>query len=286
MKDNAQVLIAGIGKLGIPLGLCLNQRGISVTGIRRDTDSVPSAITAVCADLSDINSLAGIKKQWDVVVYTVAASAFYEAAYHQAYVENLQNLLDVLDLAATQRVIFVSSSAVYGQCDGSWVNEGSVTQPQHFNGKVMLQAERIVLQTGIGTAVRFSGIYGAQRTRLLDQVRRGVVQPLEPLIYSNRIHQDDCVGVLDFLVERALRKVHLDEVYIGSDCEPAPLAEVQRWLAQQLNMDVSQLTQQIAERRSGSKRLSNQRIRDLGYQFIYPNYRDGYSAALSAKMQV
>ena len=278
--SNPKILIAGIGKLGKGLALKLRQKGIDVTGIRRNTNSVPEGITAFAADLSDKKSLEVIKREWDIVIYIVAAKTFDESEYRQAYVDNLKNLLSVIDIAEGGRLIFVSSSSVYGQNDGSWVDEESQTLPQSFNGRVMLEAETLALQTKRATVVRFSGIYGSNRTRVVDHLMEGKVAPLTPVIYSNRIHEEDCVGVLEFLVLRLLNGQILDNIYVASDCEPAPLAVIQRWIASQLRIKDELNEQPERGRLAGSKRLSNQRLLNSGYKFIYPNYRNGYRAIL------
>ena len=281
MTEQARVLIAGMGKLGTVLGRRLHRRGVHVAGIRRNAGLIPHGITPIGADLSRPGGLAIPGGGWDAVACIVSAQAFNQEAYRLAYVESLKNLLAALDVSATGRIIFVSSSAVYGHDDGSWVDENSPTRPRHFNGTVMLEAERLALQTGIGTVVRFSGIYGPGRTRLLRQVRERTVAPSQPVVYGNRIHSADCIGVLDFLIDRALRNLPLDDVYLASDCEPAPQAEVQRWLASRLGIDPQTLIEQPALRRAGSKRLRNARLLNAGYRFVYPGYREGYRAVIA-----
>ncbi len=286
MVKNKKVLIAGMGKLGSALGVRLAKAGAEAAGIRRRADLIPSEVMAIRADLSDRKGLEKVKAlsaRWDAVVYAVAAGAFNEADYRQAYLDNLNNLLARAEVAAGGRIIFVSSSAVYGQDDGAWVDEDSRTAPSHFNGKIMLEAERAALQTGIATVVRFSGIYGARRTRLLEQVAAGTVAPLQPVIYSNRIHEEDCVGVLEFLLTDALAGRAPDDIYIASDCEPAPLAQVQRWIASRLGIDARQLEERASPRRAGSKRLSNRKLLRAGYRFRYPTYRDGYGQAAARR---
>lgn len=282
MASDRKVLIAGAGKLGSAVGLHLCEQGLSVSGIRRNSHLIPDPIRAISADLSDPNSLTALPSAWDVVVYIVAAKSFDEETYRQAYVENLKNLLAVLDLDNVGHILFVSSSSVYGQDDGAWVDEDTPPNPRAFNGKVMLEAEQTALATGIATVVRFSGIYGEKRTRMLDKACQGLVQAAEPLVYSNRIHQDDCVGVLLFMVDCILKGESLDPIYIASDDRPCALSEVQRWIATQVGINEKLLREETTTRFAASKRLSNQRLLDRGYRFIYPNYCAGYAQVLEA----
>src|SRR5690606_24982960 len=100
-----------------------------------------------------------------------------------------------------RRVLFASSTAVYGQDDGSWVDETSPTEPRRFTGRCLLEAEALLAGSGLGFSnVRFAGIYGPGRGRLLSQVLDGsAVFGSEPHI-TNRIHRDDCAGFLQHLI--------------------------------------------------------------------------------------
>ena len=173
----------------------------------------------------------------EVVVYTAAASAFTEEGYRKTYVEGLRNLLEALQAGAhpVSRLIFVSSTGVYGQTQGQWVDERSPTQPGHFSGRIMLEAERIaVAEAYPAIVVRFGGIYGPGRNRLVETVRRGVACVESPPTYTNRIHRDDCAAVLQHLMvlERP------ESLYLGVDSHPAPQCEVMDWLAGRLGVPV------------------------------------------------
>ena len=98
-------------------------------------------------------------------------------------------------------------------------------------------------------------------------------------MWTNRIHRDDCVGVLDMLVTRATRGQALDDIYLATDDEPATLFDVLEWMKDRIgdvepDHDVPEAT------RRANRRCSNKRLRDLGYEFIYPTYRDGYEDML------
>lgn len=271
------VLIAGCGDVGCQLGLNLISHGLEVYGLRRNINQLPDGIQGISADLADPASLAALPAT-DIVVYASAASKHDEAGYKQAYVEGLSNLLAALP-AKPKHLFFTSSSGVYHQNDSDWVDEDSPTEPTSFSGQIMLQAEQAALNSGVPTTVvRFSGIYGPGRNHLLNQVRSGRSAPESPALFSNRIHRDDCAGVLAHLVQRALSGQPLDPIYLASDDEPAALHEVSAWLAEQLGVEI---TDRSATRRAGSKMCSNRRLRATGYNFRYPSYREGYGAILT-----
>lgn len=277
-QTSQRVLIAGCGDIGIHLALQLNEQGYKVYGLRRNINQLPGAIHGICADLGDPSQLCSLPAI-DMLVYCVAASQRDEAGYRQAYVEGLANLQAALASQDVKRILFVSSSAVYHQNDDGWVDEASATQPPRFNGKVMLEAEQQLLQHTIpGTVVRFSGIYGPGRSHLLGQVFQGKGYAAEPVQFSNRIHRDDCSGVLAHLLNLQAQGEILDDIYLASDDYPSSLHEVSHWLAEQMDVVI---TEEAQPRSGGSKQCSNRRLYASGYQFKYPSFREGYKSLVA-----
>jgi len=129
--------------------------------------------------------------------------------------------------------------------------------------------------------VRFGGIYGPRRTRLVESVRSGQASyRSRPVQWTNRIHRDDCAGVL----RHVMRMQAPEPLYLGVDCEPATEEAVMTWLAGALGAPPPRRANKEARstRRSrGSKRVRNQRLLDAGYRFRYPTYREGYAAVLA-----
>lgn len=276
-----KVLIAGCGDVGSALGIRLVGAGDVVWGLRRRVQSLPSPIRPVGADLQRPEDLSELPQGLEVVVYAAAASAFSEEGYRRAYVQGLRNLLAALQAGdqPVARLVLVSSTAVYGQKDGEWVDEDSPTRPDHFSGRVMLEAEQVALQGPYpATVLRFGGIYGPGRTRLIEGVRRGDPCNDDPPAFTNRIHRDDCAGVLQHVIalERPAR------VYLGVDSRPAPQCEVRDWLAARLGVPSPRRISAApgAAPQRGNKRCRNERLLASGYRFLYPSYREGYAAVL------
>jgi nucleoside-diphosphate-sugar epimerase len=279
-RSMSRVLIAGCGDVGSALGRLLVGAGHRAYGLRRNTDALPAELEPVAADLGEPASLAAaLPREVDVLVYTAAASGFDDAAYRQAYVVGLRNVLGALDRSRLSRVLFVSSTGVYGQDDGDWVDEDSPTGPPGFSGRRLLEGEAQACSAGVpAVSVRFGGIYGPGRTRLMDRVRSGEGCAAQPVLWTNRIHRDDCAGVLHHLVELERPQA----TYIGVDCEPAPQCVVMDWLADHMGVPHPPRTAPGMRRRGGNKRCSNQRLMDSGYRFVYPTFREGYAQVLSA----
>lgn len=267
-----RVLIAGCGYVGSELAGRLAGEGHEVWGLRRSPGELPAGVAGVAGDVTDPSTL-DLPRDLDALVYAVSPGRHDEAAYRAAYVDGLDHVLAAVG-GSVPRLVFVSSTAVYGQTDGSVVDEASPTEPRAFSGRILLESEARARAAG-GTVLRLAGIYGPGRTRLIDEVRAGTATYPPGDVHTNRIHRDDCAGALAHLLG-------LDapaDVYLGVDDDPAPRGEVLTWLAERL--DAPPPREVAGERtRGGDKRCSNARLRASGYDLRYPSYRDGYAAVL------
>jgi len=280
-----RVLIAGCGYVGSALARRLVDAKCEVFGLRRSPSGLPDGVRPIAADLSERATLRALPADLGAVVYMAAADRFDEAAYKAAYVDGLRNLLAALEeqRQSPRQILFTSSTAVYGQSEGEWVDETSPTAPRGFSGRCLLEGEQLLLASRYpGLVVRLGGIYGPGRTRLIESVRSGQARLREgPPHYTNRIHRDDCAGVLGHLLDLEGPQ----RIYLGVDCEPADEALVLHWLAERLGVPPPQREPEGGApngRSSGSKRAANDRLLASGYRFIYPSFREGYGALLSA----
>lgn len=277
-----KVLLVGCGDIGTYLGQQLTAQGHEVTGVRR-TPPADAPFNMVSADLLKPESLAALKGDYDFVVYTATPSESTPEAYDATYVQGLQHLMNAI-APPKERLLLVSSTGVYHQSKGEWVDETSDTAPARFSGKTLLKSEALALQQWPNTTVvRFSGIYGPGRVRLIKKVQQGCEVLDNPPVYTNRIHRDDCAGVLSFLMTKQQEGVVLNSVYIGTDHEPATNKEVLDFVASELNLPLPVRTQpeDVAAVKQ-NKRCKNQSLIDLGYQFKYPSYKEGYGEMIAA----
>jgi nucleoside-diphosphate-sugar epimerase len=164
------------------------------------------------------------------------------------------------------------------------VDEASPTEPLDFRGRRLLEGEALVAASGLpATVVRFAGIYGPGRRRLLERVARGEaeIDPGRPR-YTNRIHRDDCAGLLAHLLETGEhRGPSAPPLLIGVDDEPAAERTVLCWLAEQLAAPEPRERAAPAERAAmANRRCRNARLRASGYALRYPTFRQGYAAML------
>jgi nucleoside-diphosphate-sugar epimerase len=212
----------------------------------------------------------------DGIVYCLTPSSYDPEGYEAAFIAGLSNLLSATRGSSVKRLLFVSSSSVYGQDDDSWVDETSETKPSRYTGEKILGGERLALDSKIpATVVRFSGIYGPSRQRFLESVVKGMLVPAKPAPYTNRIHEQDACRALCHLMRQSLGGENIADCYLASDCEPARLDEVVGWVCEQVTRAPPAPDARTGGR-AGSKRCNNQRLLDSGFVFQYPDYRAGY----------
>jgi len=265
-------IILGAGYVGAALARQLLHAGHHVSTVNRSGEGVEGAV-AVRADLAHSAKLARSIARADFIFLTVAADSSDEASYRRAYIEGAKSLDRLGVSLAASRIFFTSSSGVYAQDDGSWVDEESITEPDGFRGRSMLSAEKIVRSSSIpSTVVRLSGIYGPGRNRLIRLARDG--KAVDRRRYTNRIHRDDAAGALAHLCELEAPS----PLYLVSDSAPTMLHEVLDWIADEVNAARTQPPS--PEQFPGGKRCRNARLLSSGFSLRYPSYRDGYAEML------
>ena len=170
MADAASVLIAGCGDVGMRAAALLRARGEAVLCLRRNTAALPPGQLVLAADLTDAASLRALPRGIRRLLFVAAPDARDAVAYRRIYVHGLAHLLDALDPDRLQRAVLVSSSAVYGGHGGGRVDEDTPPAPLAFNGRVLLEAERLLRArvSDRGVVLRLAGLYGPGRTQLLS----------------------------------------------------------------------------------------------------------------------
>ncbi len=275
-----RVALLGCGDIGSLLAQQLQASGAEVTAFRRTVSALPDDLPAVACDFSIPESLAALSQQhFDYAVVTLTPSRTEPdraAAYQQGYVNNLKHILEALSLVSLKKLIWVSSTSVYAQDDESWIDETSETQPQRATGRILLEAESQIRQLGDkGCIVRFSGIYRGKTYRMIEKLKAGALPAqIDRDYYSNRIHVNDCAGVLGFLLQQNSLGAAIDHVYIATDSSPVKYTDLVDWLAEAMQLPLNR--EEVGRKPDvGSKRLSNARIRAAGYQFQFPTYKEG-----------
>jgi nucleoside-diphosphate-sugar epimerase len=232
-------------------------------------------------DLCDSVAVAETVSQhsFDYVVITLTPGERSEARYHAVYVEGTRNLLAALQ--GTPRLLFVSSTSVYAQDRGEWVDERSPALGSGFSGRCLREAEDRVSASGFPfSIVRFSGIYGPGRERLIRMVRENRLDWYSAAQWSNRIHVDDCASVLSFLIQRWQSGISPSSCYVASDLCPVQLADVWQWLASCMSHSLPIPADHGQIEIETGKRCRSELLQSEGFCFKYPDYKAGYSALL------
>lgn len=263
------IIVAGAGDVGGRLARVRAMGGDEVVALRRSRVDDEPGLRWIGADLLSGSGLQQLPRRPDAVVFCASPDQRSETAYRSLFIEAQQRLADVLD-GPPARWLFVSSTAVHGEDRGDWVDEAGVAEPQAFNGRVLIEAERRLAASVPGAVVlRPSGIYGPGRDYLLRRARRE--EPARPR-WTNRVHVEDVASALSHLLDLG----DPQPLYLCNDDMPAREDEVLAWLRERMGLDALA----TAEEPESGRRVSNARLRGSGWIPRWPDYRSGYGALL------
>ena len=265
-SNGRRVLIAGCGDIGLRLARRLLARGIEVHALRRSAQAPDAG--GLHWHEGDLTAPPPLPRV-DAIVFTATPDARDEALYRRVFVQGLARMLDANPDA---RIVLASSSAVYGDHDGGWVDEDTLPAPPGFNGRVLLEAEALVQGQG-GSALRLAGLYGPGRLQLIDRLRAGGARvPRAHPFHVNRIHVDDAASALMHVLDDPAPA----PVYLGVDDTPLPMHELYDAIAIACGAPLP--PEGPPPTGIGSKRLRNHRLRATGWQPAWPDARLGYAA--------
>jgi len=270
-----RILIAGCGYIGQAAADLLHAAGWVVEGWTRSAESAASLSAKPYpvreVDVSKPAQLAECAGTFDAVVHCASSSGGDAEMYRKVYLDGVRNLLETFP---GTKLLFTSSTSVYAQRDGSWVTEESETKPMRETSRILLETERSVLASG-GIVARLAGIYGPGRSALLSKLLAGtaMIDP-ENDRFVNQVHRDDIAGALFLLLNR---DGEIAQIYNVVDDEPILQSECYRWLAQRLNRPLPPIGRSTQERKRGdsNKRVSNAKLRALGWTPQYPSFAEG-----------
>lgn len=270
-----RLLIAGCGYLGQAVAnLFLAERWeihawtMSAESARRLAQQ-PYSTRAL--DVSDTKQVIAHRADFDVVLHCASTRGGGAESYRRVYFNGVCNLLEHFPAS---KLVFVSSTSVYGQTGGEWVNEESPAEPQTETGRILREAEALALSKS-ATVVRLGGIYGPGRSALLKKFLAGeAILDLQNDRFVNEIHRDDAAMAVRLL---ALHNEDSGQIYNVVDNEPTLQSECYRWLAAKLKRPLPPSGRSTSARKRGpsNKRVSNAKLRALGWSPRFPNFTDG-----------
>ncbi len=278
-------LVVGCGYLGGRVARRWHQAGQEVFVLTRSAERAEQfrreGLLPFVADVTQPEALAGLPAA-ETVLWSVGFDRRSGSTRRAVYVEGLRAVLDALP-AGTRRVVFISSTGVYGESGGGWVDEESPCRPTREAGRVLLAAERMLAGHRLGGGVivlRLAGFYGPGRIPKLADLLAEKSIPAAAGGYINLIHATDAVSVILAAEEQAKPP----RTYNVAGGHPTLRRDFYTYLAGLLGlprpMFVDPSTDDPDEQRGhGSKRISNARmLAELKVTLVYPSYREGLAA--------
>ena len=282
-------LIVGCGYLGRRVAARWRECGDRITVVTRNAEKAARLTedghAAIVADVTQSATLHSLPKA-DTVLYAVGFDRSAGGSIDEVYAEGLRHVLDALP-PDTGRVIYISTTGVYGSAAGDWVDEATPPEPARDGGRASLSAEEVLRTHSVGSRgviLRLAGIYGPNRVPFLDQLRVG-----EPIFatetgYLNLIQVDDAAEVILRAAEATITQ--LPRVFCVSDGKPVIRGDYYREVASRIGAPPPKFVAPPADSpralRAGSdRRVKNDRmLLELGVKLRYPSYREGLAAIL------
>jgi nucleoside-diphosphate-sugar epimerase len=287
-----RVLLLGCGYVGLATGRRLVEAGHTVSGLRRSAENAAelraAGIRPLVGDITLPAQLAALPGPFDWVVNTVSSSRGGAAEYRSVYLEGTRNVLAWLATQPVAKFVYTSSTSVYPQNDAGEVDETSPAQPAGETGRLLRDTEEILLAAARerhfpAVILRVAGIYGPGRGHLFHQLLVGEARVAgDGSRLMNMVHRDDvAAGIVT-----ALEHGQPGEIYNCTDDLPVSQLDFLAWCSAQLGRPVppfaTELENNARKRGLTNKRVSNRKLRALGWSPRHPSYREGYAAALAA----
>jgi nucleoside-diphosphate-sugar epimerase len=269
------VLIVGCGYLGLRAAKAWVAAGREVYALTRNrADELRNhGVEPITGDVLDPESLKALPPT-DTVLYAVGLDRTAGKPMREVYVQGLGNVLGVL--GSGSRFVYISSTSVYGQTDGGWIDESSPTEPLEEAGKVVLEAEQTLRQFRPDSIIlRFAGIYGPGRVLRKASLLKGEPVPGDGGRFVNLIHVDDGVRA----VLAAAANATPGETYLIADDAPPTRRELFTRTAELIGAPPP--TFDGGGGVEANRRVSNAKAkRTLGFRPQYPTIAAGLPASV------
>jgi nucleoside-diphosphate-sugar epimerase len=268
-------LILGCGYLGRVVARRWLAAGHRVAALTRSRADELRAL-GIEPVLGDVTDPALRLPAADTVLYAVGLDRSSGLSMRAVYVGGLANVLPALP--DVRRFVYVSSTSVYGQTGGEWVDESSPTGPAEESGRVVLECERLLRERRADAVVlRFAGLYGPGRVIRRAAVERGEPLAAEPDGWLNLIHVEDGARAVLAAAERG----QPGAICNVADDRPATRREFYAEMAALLGAPPPRFTATVER---SNRRVSNRRMRaELGVDLQFPDFRAGLRDAIGER---
>lgn len=271
-------LIIGCGYLGRRVAARWLAEGHTVHALTRGRAEELRTL-GVCPVVGDVLQAMDLPRA-ETVLYAAAPDRRGEQGPADVWLTGLGRVLAVVRAWPNPpHFLFVSSTSVYGQTDGEEVDERAATEPLDESGRVLLAAEKMLLQEARPPAVilRFAGMYGPGRLlRRSESLRAAEPLAVDPDGWLNLIHVED--GASAIIAAEALAEP--GTVYNVADDRPVRRREFYGLLARLLGVPEPRFAPPT-ETRGPHRRIVNRRMRsELRVTLQYPTFEEGLPASV------
>jgi nucleoside-diphosphate-sugar epimerase len=273
-----KLLVVGAGYLGSEIVNVLSDQYEVIPTTRSGLND------SVKINVLDPETFSNIPSGIEHVVYCVSADSGNDASYRNAYLIGVKNLLSYFKNKSLRTFIFISSTGVYAEDTGALVDESSSLVGGESRSRFIVEGEREVLsfEKNVGVVCRLSGIYGPGREHFL---KNALAYPLgvynEIPSYTNRIHKVDGARAVKFLLEK-----NLQGTWNISDQYPYEKLEAMNIIRQVNDLgSIAGGAKYLEAMENGTalgKRVSSEKLVNVGFKFLYPSLREGYGRAISS----
>jgi nucleoside-diphosphate-sugar epimerase len=278
-----QVLILGCGDIGTRVGLSLLERDWRVAAARRNPDRLPDQFDRHKVNLTEQASWDQLDTVApDYVVVTPTPQSYDPAGYQAGFAVVAKTLASQKWIAQCRRVIWVSSTRVYRESEGGWVDEHSPLNLDEAQAGSMIAGEAAIRRAATATIIRPAGVYGDPEGMLMRRVQAGEGGATDAL-YGNRIHREDLSRLIAHCLERDHAGQSVPPTMVGADHDQAPTHEIEDWLADQIGVTLNRPSDPSPPR--AHRRCRNSLLERIGFTLSYPTWCEGYRAALDALAQ-
>ncbi len=284
-------LIFGCGYLGSRVARQWRDAGEEVAVVTRSAEKsrqlCGEGFRALVADVTLPETLAELPAA-ETVLMAVGFDRAAGGSIHDVYVDGMRNVLAALP-EDTGRLIYISTTGVYGRADGDWVDEHSPTAPHREGGQASLEAEHRLAEHSLAAhaiVLRMAGLYGPGRIPYQEKLRANQPLAVPSEGWLNLIHVDDAARVV---VAAGQWEAETDgpHCFCVSDGTPVVRGDYYRAVAQQIGAPgprfaLPDARSPAAARAAANRRISNRKLlQTLPIQLLYPSYREGLAEALS-----
>jgi nucleoside-diphosphate-sugar epimerase len=262
------------------VGLFLLDRRWRVAAARRNPERLPDQFDRHKVNLTDPASFVALNMMApDYVVVTPTPQSYDPAGYQAGFAGVAKTLANQKWVAQCRRVIWVSSTRVYRESEGGWVDEHSPLNLDEAQAGSMIAGEAAIRRAATATIIRPAGVYGDPEGMLMRRVRAGEGGAAGAL-YGNRIHREDLARLIVHCVDRDAAGQSVPPTLVGADHDQTPTHEIEDWLADQIAITLVRPSDPSPSR--AHRRCRNSLLERIGFTLSYPTWREGYRAALDA----